>query len=140
MSHALFGHRNVRGKYFMVPNDIFLLDLTAGEIAVYCYLLRCENRNTYQCWPSYATIGENVGLSVNTVRKHVKSLEEKCLIYTEPTTVTLKDGTVRNGSLLYTIRPIEDAWAYYIAKQQEKNDQMAFDLGAAEGNSAVAPV
>ncbi len=59
----------------MVPNDIFLLGLSPGELAVYIYLLRCENRNTYQCWPSYATIGENVGMSVNIVRKNVKLLE-----------------------------------------------------------------
>ena len=45
----------------------------------------------------------------NTVRKYVLSLEEKGLIRTEPTTITTKDGRVRNGSLRYTIRPIQEA-------------------------------
>ncbi len=43
------------------------------------------------------------------MRKYVTSLEEKGLIRTEPSTVTTKDGRVRNGSLIYTIRPIQEA-------------------------------
>ena len=48
-------------------------------------------------------------LSENTVRKYVTGLEEKGLIRTEPSTVTTKDGRVRNGSLIYNIRPIQEA-------------------------------
>ena len=36
-------------------------------------------------------------------------LEEKGLIHTEPSTITTKNGRVRNGSLIYTIRPIQEA-------------------------------
>ena len=75
----------------------------------YNYLLRCEDRRTYQCHPSYRTIGKAVQLSENTVRKYVTSLEEKGLIRTEPGTITTKDGRVRKGSLIYTIRPIQEA-------------------------------
>ena len=64
---------------------------------------------TYQCHPSYRTIGKAVRLSENTVRKYVASLEEKGLIRTEPSTIVTKDGRVRNGSLIYTIRPIQEA-------------------------------
>ena len=66
-------------------------------------------RQTYQCHPSYRTIGKAVRLSENTVRKYVASLEEKGLIRTEPSTIITKDGRVRNGSLIYTIRPIQEA-------------------------------
>ena len=59
--------------------------------------------------PSYRTIGRAVQLSENTVRKYVAGLEEKGLIRTEPSTITTKDGRVRNGSLIYTIRPIQEA-------------------------------
>ena len=48
-------------------------------------------------------------LSENTVRKYVAGLEEKGLIRTEPSTITTKDGRVRNGSLIYTICPIQEA-------------------------------
>ena len=43
------------------------------------------------------------------MRKYVAALEEKGLIRTEPSTITTKDGRVRNGSLIYTIRPIQEA-------------------------------
>ena len=95
--------------FFPVPNEIFILGLSPGEIAVYCYLLRTEDRQTFQCYPSYEAIGKAVGVSKNTVAKYVRSLEEKGLIRTEPSTVTTKDGRVRNGSLIYNIRPIQEA-------------------------------
>lgn len=44
-------------NYFPLPNAIFSLNLSPGEIAVYSYLLYCEDRKTYQCYPSYKTIG-----------------------------------------------------------------------------------
>lgn len=94
-------------NYYPVPKVICQLGLSPGEIAVYSFLLFCEDRKTYQCYPSYRTIGEAVGMSRNTVCKYVRSLEEKGLIRTERTTVTLKDGRKRNGSLLYTILPIQ---------------------------------
>ena len=96
-------------NYFPLPNEIYQLGLSHGAIAVYGYLLRIEDRRTYQCHPSYRTIGRAVRLSENTVRKYVTSLEEKGLIRTEPSTIITKDGRVRNGSLIYTIRPIQEA-------------------------------
>ena len=98
-------------NYFPLPNEIYQLGLSHGAIAVYGYLLRIEDRRTYQCHPSYATIGKAVGMSRNTVRKYVQELEERGLIRTERTTVTLKDGRKRNGSLLYTLLPVEQALA-----------------------------
>ena len=93
---------------FPFPNDIFMLGLCPGELAAYAYLRCCESRKTHQCWPSYKTIGKAVGMSANTVAKHVGSLEHKGLIRTEPTTVTTKAGKKRNGNLMYTILPIQD--------------------------------
>ena len=101
--------RDPNKHYYLVPNEVFNLGLSSHEIAVYNYLLRCEDRRTYQCHPSYRTIGRAVRLSENTVRKYVTSLEEKGLIRTEPSTIITKDGRVRNGSLIYTIRPIQEA-------------------------------
>jgi predicted transcriptional regulator len=101
--------RDPNKHYYLVPNDVFNLGLSSHEIAVYNYLLRCEDRRTYQCHPSYRTIGRAVRLSENTVRKYVAGLEEKGLIRTESSTIITKDGRVRNGSLIYTIRPIQEA-------------------------------
>ena len=96
-------------NYFKVPNEVFHIGLSYPEISVYCYLLSIEDRETYQCWPSYKTIGKALGMSENTVSKYVRSLEEKGLIRTEPTMVRSKDGRPLNGNLLYTIRPIQAA-------------------------------
>ena len=111
--------------YFKMPNEIFCLDLDSKEISIYAYLLRCEDRDTYQCHPSYRTIGKAVKMCENTVRKYVLSLEEKGLIRTEPTTITTKDGRIRNGSLLYTIRPIQEALEIFYQRQLTRADEEA---------------
>lgn len=99
-------------KYFPLPNEIFSLDLSAGEIAVYAYLMYCEDRKTFQCHPSYTTIGKVVKMSKNTVKKYVDGLVEKQLITTAPTSIVTKKGQKHNGTLLYTIRPIQEAVEY----------------------------
>ena len=103
-----------------MPNEIFFLGLCYGEIAVYAYLMSCENRETYQCYPSYTTIGKALKMSKKTVMKYVKSLEDKCLITTEHTTVTLKSGEKRNGNLRYTILPLREAREYFYRQQMIK--------------------
>ena len=108
MKYTPWPKRDPVKNYFQLPNEIFLLGLSPGALVVYSYLLCCENRNTYQCWPSYKTIGTATQMSVNTVRKHVCSLADKGLISTEDTTVFTKTGLKHNGSLLYTIRPFQE--------------------------------
>ena len=56
-------------------------------------------------------------MSNNTVRKHVKGLEKKGLITTEYTTVKTKDGRTHNGSLRYTLRPIQPIEEAYFQKK-----------------------
>ena len=108
--------------YFPLPKEVFSLGLSAAEIAIYAYLLFCEDRQTFQCWPSYRKIGEAVGLSPNTIRKYVRSLEERGLIVTEPTTVTTKGGQTRNGNLRFTICPIQAALLQDYGRQRQPRD------------------
>ena len=117
MKFTRYPKRDAIRDYFPLPNEIFSLGLSTGEIAVYAYLLRCENRKTFQCHPSYKTIGKAVGMSKNTVRKHVDGLTKKRLITTEPTSVYTQKGEKRNGNLLYTVCPIENATAYHNEQQ-----------------------
>ena len=93
-------------NYFTLPNEIFNLNLSAGEIALYAYLLRCENRKTFKCYPSYKTIGKSLGMSKNTVKKYVDSLQEKRLIDTAYTFIYSESGKKSNGNLMYTILPV----------------------------------
>ena len=108
-----------KGKFFPLPQRIFSLGLSSGEILVYAYLLYREDRKTFKCHPSYETIGKAVGMSKNTVKKYVDGLQEKRLIETRYTTVQTKDGHVHNGTLEYTILPLNMAEEYYDAKQMK---------------------
>lgn len=98
-----------QGNYFMLPNEIFNMDLSAGEIALYAFLMRMENRKTYTCYPSFKTIENSLQMSKNTVMKYVRLLEEKELIETERTIVEHHDGVLRNGNLMFRILPIKQA-------------------------------
>ena len=99
-----------QGNHFMLPNEIFIMDLSAGEIALYAFLMRMEDRKSYTCYPAFNTIGEALKMgSKNTVMKYVRLLEEKELIETERTIVERHDGVLRNGNLMYRILPIKQA-------------------------------
>ncbi len=104
---------------FPFPNEIFILGLCPGELAVCSYLLCCANRKMGQCWPSYKAIGRAVGMTENTVAKYVSSLEGKGLIQTENTTVTTKAGIKRNGNLLYTASPFQNVLEAHYQRQLE---------------------
>ena len=125
MNYYNSNRRDRRGKYFPMPNIIFHLGLNANEIAILAFLMSIENRKTFQCHPSYATIGEACGISVNTVRKYVESLQRRGLIYTEPTKVTTRDGRAHNGSLLYTIIPIQPIEEAYYEEQMRRAENHA---------------
>ena len=64
-------------------------------------------------------------MSNNTVKKYVRGLELKGLITTEHTKIKTRDGRVHNGSLLYTLKPIEPIEERYfeqvLAEQTSKN-------------------
>lgn len=123
MSFNKWPKRSAEKNYFMVPNEIFSIGLDFREISLYSYLLRCENRKTYQCYPSYKTIAHAIGMSENTVAKYVRQLEEKGLIYTEPTMVRSKDGRPLNGNLLYTVRPIQGVLEAFYERQLRQAEE-----------------
>ncbi len=119
-----YSKRDLIKDYFPLPNEIFCLRLSCGEIAVYSYLLYRENRKNFKCHPSYKTIGQALRMSRNTVCKYVRQLVEKELITTEPTNVFTEDGKKLNGNLLYTILPIEQAKQYFYKRQLENLDRI----------------
>ena len=81
-----------------------------------------EDRKTFQCHPSARIIGKAVGLSENTMHKYIRRLEDKGLIYTEHTKVRPRNGPPRNGNLLFTVRPIQDAVENYQERQLAEAD------------------
>ena len=107
MKNKYYTSRDPIKNYFPLPNEVFALGLSPGALAVYSYLMYIEDRTTYQCHASYKTIGKTVNMSPNTVRKYVAELVERGLIKTERTTIITQDGRKQNGSLLYTLLPIQ---------------------------------
>ena len=121
LMNYLYNQQNKLRNQFIMPNQIMQLDLNATALAIYFYLRYIEDRKTYQCYPSYRTIGKALNIkSITTVAKYVRELEDKCLIYTEPTEIILKNGKKQNGNLKYTIRPIQDAVEYFHQQQMKK--------------------
>ena len=129
MSYTPKNNRDGVRNSFLMPNEIFALGLSGGAILVYTYLRYCENRETYQCYPSYKTIGKAVGMSKNTVKKYVDVLRDKGLIETENTSVVTAKGQKRNGNLLYTLRPIEEAVELFY---EEQNRRLNEEIGRAQ--------
>ena len=109
-------------NFFPMPNEIFGLGLSAGEIAVYADLMFCEDRKTYTCHPSYKTIGKALHISSNTVKKYIRQLESKSLITAKQTRI-LVNGRYRNGNLMYTILPIVAASDEYFKRQLAANSR-----------------
>ena len=126
--HHYQNKRDTPGDFFPMPKAAFRLGLDSGEIAVLAFLMYCEDRKTYQCHPSYSTIGSAVGMSNNTVKKYVDRLEHKGFICTEPTMVKTRDGRAHNGSLLYTLQPIQPIEEAYFERQiREAESRMHFN-------------
>lgn len=114
-------------NFFPVPNLIFSLGLSGAEMSLYMYLMYLEDREKHTCHPSFKTIGKALKMSRGTVKKYVDSLVEKQMVSVEQTSIVTKSGIKRNGTLLYTILPIQNALDYYneqqaiIALNQNKN-------------------
>lgn len=126
-------------KFFSLPDEVFHLDLGCAAIAIYAFLLYRENRKTYQCTLSYKTIGQAIGASNNTVRKYVLELEAAGLIATNRTMVLDANGKERNGSLRYTILPVQNAVELYHQRQLAALDAAAERQRVKKRLSASAP-
>ena len=111
-------------NYFPLPNEIYQLGLSPRAITVYGYLLSIEDRQTYEAYASYNTIGNATQMSANTVSKYVAELEERQLIRTEHTTITTQDGRRRNGCLRYHILPIQLSIDQFYEKQVDRVDRV----------------
>ena len=122
MKNKYYTSRDPIKNYFPLPNEVFALGLSPGALAVYSYLMYIEDRMTYQCHASYRTIGNAVNMSPNTVRKYVTELVERGLIQTEHTSIITQDGRKQNGSLLYTLLPIQISIQQFYEQKLAKLD------------------
>ena len=127
---------------FPVPNELLQLNLPAGAVAVYIYLLCHANHRTNRCHPSEATMAKVLHLSRNTVAKHVRLLEEYGLIITERTQVQMKNGIRKNGNLRYTIVPMCDVLEQRYQRQMAEleRQQVQQKLAAQVAEALCSPL
>ena len=127
---------------FPVPNELLQLNLPAGAVAVYIYLLCHADRRTNRCHPSEATMAKVLHLSRNTVAKHVRLLEEYGLIITERTQVQMKNGIRKNGNLRYTIVPMYDVLEQRYQRQMAEleRQQVQQKLAAQVAEAPCSPL
>lgn len=109
-----------KNRYVRLPNELFKMGLDHNEIAVYAYLLYCEDHRKNLCYPSCSNVGRTLEMCKNTVRKYVASLEEKHLIETEETQVVVR-GRKHNGNLKYTFLPLSEAMDCYMERRAVNN-------------------
>lgn len=67
LMNYLYNQQNKLRNQFIMPNQIMQLDLNATALAIYFYLRYIEDRKTYQCYPSYRTIGK--ALKIRSILK-----------------------------------------------------------------------
>ena len=119
--NKIYPDRDAKKHYFLLPNEIFCMDLNSNEIALYAYLLFREDRQTYECYSKMSTIGKAIGMkSRNTVAKTINSLIDKGFITVVHTLVESKNGRLQNGCLRFHIRPIEGAIRSFHERQLER--------------------
>ena len=104
-------------KFFTLPNEVFLLNLSPSAFMVYAYLLLIEDRRTHTCHPSYNTIAVAIGISKNTAMKSISTLLEMGLITVEPSSYFDKRGMKWKGNNLYTILPVRAAMDAFHQRQ-----------------------
>lgn len=124
--------RDMRGEYFTLPNEVFLLGLSPGALSVYAYLLSREDRRTHKCHPSYKTICQHTRMAVATAEKCVAELVERGLVNVERTTY-FRGDLKRTGNNLYTILPVHGA-----VEQHEQKQLRQLELDTARWNAAKA--
>ena len=111
-------------KFFILPNEIFLLDLPHSAFMVYAYLLLVEDRKTHTCHPSYNTNANQTGMARNTVIKSIGALFDAKLIAMEHSRYLDRHGMKWKGNNLYTILPTQQAVDAY---HQRKLHQLELD-------------
>lgn len=104
-------------KFFALPNEVFLLQLSPSAFMVYAYLLLIEDRRSHTCHPSYNTIAAATRISKNTAIKSINVLLETQLITVEPSSYFDKRGLKWKGNNLYTVLPIGVAMDTFYRRQ-----------------------
>ncbi len=66
-------------NFFILPNNIFDLQLHPIQFVIYSYLISCSGSKGY-CFPSQIKICDKTSIGLSSVQKHLMILEQQQLI------------------------------------------------------------
>lgn len=89
-------------NFFIVPNEVFDLNLKPHEFSVLCYILKCCDK-TKTCYPSIKTIANACSISENTARKCVKNLCERNIISKSGGFAVGKFGKIQPAPYIFSL-------------------------------------
>lgn len=72
-----------RETYFKLPTYIFNEELSTTDIAVVACISSFADNYTGESYPSVKVISEKLNVSIRTVRRSIKRLKDKEIIYVE---------------------------------------------------------
>ena len=93
-------------NFYMMPNNVFSLNLDPYEFMILSYMVRRMNADS-ECWPSFKTMSEDLGISISTLEKCIPKMEKRGLISVRKHTT---EGKHQNN--VYTIYSLENPEIY----------------------------
>ena len=93
-------------NFYMMPNNVFSLNLDPFEFMILSYLVRRMNGDS-ECWPSFKTMSIDLGISVSTLEDRITKLEQRKLI-----SVRKYNGSGNHRNNVYTLWSLENPEVY----------------------------
>lgn len=121
LTYSVRKYARLDGKFTQIPNDAFLLIRNSNSFKVYCYLCYRYNRDYQYAFPSLNTIAKECGISVPTVTKTIKELEDLKLIAIEKFT---DNKNKYSNNMYYIFYPILDYDSHIDYIEQQLNEEL----------------
>ena len=113
---------NLSAGFFSLPNEVYLLKLSPGALAVYAYLVCCADWRTKKCHPSYKTIAAHTRMCVSTAENRITELVDAGLIAAEHSDY-FRYGLKRIGNNIYTLLSVRGVAEAYYQRQLQRLEQ-----------------
>jgi DNA-binding transcriptional regulator YhcF (GntR family) len=118
IKYSVRRYSNLEKGFTQIPNDIFRIVESSYQLTVYTYLCYRYNRKYQYAFPSLKTIAEDTHVSVSTVRRVIKELEDLRLIKILKFD---KKNTSYANNMYYVYYPVIDYESSQKAIEDENN-------------------
>ncbi len=108
--------------FFMLPNDIFKMDLDPYTFIIYAYLVSCAGAKG-ECWPSIPTIAKTLNISPTTAQSRIKISEERRYIKRHYHGGVTESGTPRTFNNHYFVQDFDSPWRFHFFEHKKKEDR-----------------